>query len=391
MSISRIGKSIGESVTLKLNATVAALRARGEPVIHLGGGEPKSKAPAGALQAAAELLNTGEVRYAPVSGIPALKEAIVDYTREFYQHSVEPKNVMASGGAKQAIMVALYAVLDPGDELVFPTPHWVSYPEMAKLCGARPVSVRPQENAFSPQIADIEAAFSPRTKAIIINSPNNPTGVMYSEAFIADVVEFCERRDLYLIMDDIYQRLIFDDRKPSSCYKYAKQKGEDSKLIVINGVSKQYAMTGFRLGWAIASQRLISVMTRIQGHQTSGSSVLSQQAAVGALRGDQRSVDELRATLESNREVLLECLRTIEHVRVTKPDGTFYSFVDFSRYDQDSTRLAQYLLEQALVVTVPGIEFGLDGYLRVSFCGSTGDITEGVERIKGALASYSPG
>lgn len=390
MSISQIARSIGESATLRLNATAAALRARGEPIIHLGGGEPKSKAPTDAIKAATALLNTGEVRYTPAAGVPALRQAVVAYTRQFYQHDVGPKNVMVSGGAKQAIMIALQTVLDPRDELIFPVPYWVSYPDMARLCGATPVPVPPADGSFYPGLEDIEKNFSPRTKAVIINSPNNPSGAMYSEQFIRDVVRFCEQRGLYLIMDDIYHRLIFDGRKAVSCYAYAEEKGEDSKLIVVNGVSKQYAMTGFRIGWAVASEPLISVMSRIQGHQTSGSSSLSQQAALGALSGDQSSVEELRTTLESNRNVLVDRLGGIEGVKVTKPDGTFYCLPDFRHYERDSAKLSQYLLEEALVVTIPGIAFGLDGHLRISFCGSIKDITEGVERIKSALASYPP-
>jgi len=388
MKISKVAGSLGESATLKLNATAAALRAQGEAVIHLGGGEPKSKAPVGALMSAAALLNTGEVRYTPASGMPALKEAIVAYTREYYHRDVEPRNVMASGGAKQAIMVGLQAVVDPGDEVMFPVPYWVSYPDMVRLCGATPVPVRPADGSFHPRLSDIEQKTTPTTKAVMINSPNNPSGAMYSEEFIKDIVRFCESRDLYLIMDDIYHRLVFDECRPISCYDHTSRHVDESKLIAINGVSKQYAMTGFRLGWAVASKELIRVMGIIQGHQTSGPSALSQQAAIGALSGPQDGVEGLRATLENNRNVLLERLRGIPNVKVTKPDGTFYCFVDFSYYEADSAKLARFLLEQARVVTIPGIAFGLDGHLRISFCGSIRDITEGTDRIKSALATY---
>ncbi len=183
-------------------------------------------------------------------------------------------------------------------------------------------------------------------------------------------------------------RLIFDGRRPVNCYNYTSRSDDDSKLIVVNGVSKQYAMTGFRIGWAVANRNLIKVMGNIQGHQTSGPSALSQQAAVGALTGEQSCVDELRATLQRQRDVLLGCLKSIEGVQVTKPDGTFYAFVDFRRYEPDSLKLAQYLIEEAKVATVPGIAFGMDGFLRISFCGAESDIVEGVARIGSALASY---
>ncbi len=390
MSISQIGRSISESVTLKLNETAAILRAKGDPVIHLGGGEPKSKAPLDALVAAANILNSGEIRYTPADGIPALKQAIIRYTEQFYGRVVEPEHVMASGGAKQAIMVALQAVLNPQEEVIFPVPYWVSYPEMAKLCGAVPVPVQPEDGTFHPRIQDIEQKVGAYTKAVIINSPNNPSGVMYSEQFIADIVEFCEKRDLYLIMDDIYHRLIFDGRRPINCWDYAKERGENSKLIIVNGVSKQYAMTGFRIGWSVANKKLTEVMANIQGHQTSGPSVVLQRAAAAALNGIQSSVDSLRTTLENNRNVLIDRLRSFDGVHVTKPDGTFYCLADFRNYDKDSTRLAKFLLDKVLVVTVPGVEFGLEGYLRISFCGTIKDVTEGIERIKWALDPNAP-
>ena len=228
------------------------------------------------------------------------------------------------------------------------------------------------------------------TKAVIINSPNNPSGVMYPAEFIADIVEFCEKRDLYLIMDDIYHRLIFDGRKPINCWDFVKDQGENSKLIIINGVSKQYAMTGFRIGWAVANQNLIKVMTNIQGHQTSGPSGLLQHASVAAMNGIQSSVESLRTTLENNRNVLLARLNSFDGVRVTRPDGTFYCFADFSNYGKDSAKLAKLLLDKVLVVTVPGVEFGMEGYLRISYCGSIKDITEGIERMKWALDPNSP-
>lgn len=388
MMISKIASGITESLTLKLNATANALKAKGEPVIHLGGGEPKSKAPPSAIEAGIEMLKTGEIRYTPESGTPAMKQAVIDYTAKYYGVKVEPANVIASGGAKQSIMVGLQAVLDPGDEVIYPRPYWVSYPDMARLCGARGVTVAASDGSLRPSVADMTAAVTSRTKVILINSPNNPSGVMYSADFIKGLVELCEARGIYLMMDDIYHRLVFDGRKPINCYDFSKKPVDESNIIVINGVSKQYAMTGFRIGWGVARRDLIKVMSMIQGHQTSGPSALSQHAAVGALKGEQTSVEELRSTLERNRDVLMDCLGAIEGIRVEKPDGTFYSFVDFSRFERDSLKLAEYLIEKAKVVTVPGVAFGMDGYLRISYCGGQNDIVEGIKRIKQALAAY---
>jgi len=363
MSLSLIGKSIAASATLKLNETAAILKAKGEPIIHLGGGEPKTKAPLDAIISAVSLINSGEVRYTPADGIPALK---------------------------QAIMVALQAILNPQEEVIFPAPYWVSYPEMVKLCGGVPVKVHPEDGSFYPSLRDIEQVVTSYTKAVIINSPNNPTGAMYSAEFIAEIVRFCEKRNLWLIMDDIYHRLIFDGRKPISCYQFAKDTSENSRLIVINGTSKQYAMTGFRIGWAVANRKLIECMTNIQGHQTSGPAAVMQLAAVGALNGLQSSVESLRLTLENNRNIMMDRLKAFDGVRAFKPDGTFYCFADFSHYDKSSAKLANFLLEKVRVATVPGVEFGLEGFLRLSTCGSVKDITEGIERIKWALDPNSP-
>ena len=343
-----------------------------------------------AIVAAAAHLNTGEIRYAPADGIPDLKKAIIRYTEENYSKKVMPENVMASGGAKQAIMVALQAIINPQDEVIFPAPYWVSYPDMVKLCGGIPVPVTPEDGSFYPRIEDIEQRIGSSTKAIIINSPNNPSGAMYSEEFIAAIVELCEKKNIYLIMDDIYHKLIFDGKKQINPLKYAKKPLDESNMILINGVSKAYAMTGFRIGWAIASRKLIEVMTNIQGHQTSGPSVLLQKAAVGALNGIQSSIENLRVTLENNRNIMMARLKSFEGVKITVPDGTFYCFADFSAYEKSSHKLSNLLIDKVMVLTVPGVEFGMEGHLRLSYCGSVKEIIEGIERMKWALDPNSP-
>ena len=385
MSISQLARSISQSPTLKLNETAAMLRDKGEPVIHLGGGEPKSKAPINAIINSAALLNSGDVKYTPADGIPALKKAIVRYTEEYYNKLVAADQIMASNGAKQALMTLLYAILNPKDEVVFPAPYWVSYGEMVKLAGGVPVPVAPSDGSFRPTMEDITEVVGPYTKAIIINSPSNPTGVLYSAGFIAEVVAYCEKKKLYLIMDDIYNRLVFDGKTAPNCYEYAKDDTASSRLVVIQGVSKMYAMTGFRIGWAIGNKNLIEAMTNIQSHQSSGPATPSQWAAVGALTGVQSSVESMRLTLENHRNVMVERLRAIPGLQVTKPDGTFYCFPDFRAYEKDSAKLAGFLLEKVRVVAVPGKEFGLDGHLRLSFCGTIKEITEGIERIQWAL------
>ena len=391
MSLSQLAKSISESPTLKLNETAALLRDKGEPVIHLGGGEPKSKAPIDAIVSCAALLSTGDVKYTPADGIPALKKAVIRYTEEHYGRVAAAENVIASSGAKQSIMVLLHAILDPKQEVIFPVPYWVSYPEMVKLAGGVPVPVAARNGGFEPSVEEIAENVGIYTKAIIINSPNNPSGAVYSDEFIAGVVELCEKRDLYLIMDDTYNRLIFENRKPTNVYDFSHALSLDSsKLVVINCVSKMYAMTGFRIGWTVASKELVRAMTNIQSQETSGPAAPSQWAAVGALNGVQSSVESLRLTLENNRNVMLKRLGAFSGVRVVKPGGTFYCFPDFSAYEKDSQKLCHLLLDKVRVVTVPGREFGMEGHLRMSFCGTIKEITEGVDRIKWALDPDAP-
>jgi aspartate aminotransferase len=390
MSVSQLARSIKASPTLKLNETAARLREKGEPVIHLGGGEPKSKAPLDAVLSCATQLNTGEIRYAPADGLPALKKAILRYTEENYGRLLAPANVIVSSGAKQSIMTLLYAILEPKDEVVFPAPYWVSYPEMVKLAGGVPVAVTPEDGTFLPTVPDIADRVGSYTKAVILNSPNNPSGVMYPAGFVAEMVEFCEKKNLWLVMDDLYNRLVFDGQKAPNPYDRATLPVQQSRLVVVQGVSKMYAMTGFRIGWALGNREVIEAMTNIQGHQTSGPVTVSQWAAVGALSGVQTAIESLRLTLENQRNVMLDRLGTIPGVHVTRPDGTFYCFPDFSAYDKDSQRLAELLLERVRVVTVPGKEFGMDGHLRLSYCGTIKEIMDGLERIKWALDPQAP-
>jgi aspartate aminotransferase len=390
MSISQLARSIHESATLKLNQTAALLRDRGEPVIHMGGGEPKSKTPIDAIISCTSVLNTGDVKYTPADGIPALKKAIIRYTEEHYNKLVRPDHVIASSGAKQSIMVMLHAILDPKDEVVFPTPYWVSYPEMVKLAGGCPVAVKAEDGSFCPTVQEIADSCGSHTKAIILNSPNNPSGVTYSREFVSGVVELCEKRDLYLIMDDTYNRLVFDGRSPINVYDFVTRDLEQSKVVVINCVSKMYAMTGFRIGWAIGNRELIQTMATIQSQETSGPATPSQWAAVGALNGVQSSVTSLRMTLENNRNIMVDRLRAFPGIQVTRPNGAFYCFPDFSTYYASSQKLSEFLLDKVRVVTVPGKEFGMEGHLRLSFCGAIKEITEGIERIRWALDPTAP-
>ena len=385
MPFSKLGNAIGASVTLKLNAEAARMRAAGDPVIHLGGGEPKSLAPDSAVAAGIAMLKTGEIRYTPAAGTPAMRDAIIAYTEKFYGRKVDRANVMASAGAKQAIMVALLALVDPGDEVVFPVPYWVSYPDMTRLAGGVPVPVAAADGSFQPTLAEMTAAITDRTRVVLLNSPNNPSGKVYDGEWLRGVVQYCEERNIHVMMDDIYHRLVFDGRPAVHGYQCTDRAVDDAKVLILNGVSKQYAMTGFRIGWAVGPRDLIQVMANIQSHQSGGPCSLSQKAAVAAIEGAQDSVGDLRRTLEAGRDELMTMLEGIPGLQAPRPEGTFYCFADFRAFDEDSTRLAARLLEKIQVVTVPGVEFGLEGFLRLSYCGAREDVREGVRRIKWLL------
>jgi aspartate aminotransferase len=390
MSLSRLARSIAESPTLRLNEEARLLRERGQPVINLGIGEPKNKAPITAILSAAATLNTGDVKYTPTDGLPSLKKAIIRYTEENYDRLVAPENVIIATGAKQALHILLFTLLNPQEEVIILAPYWVSYPEMVRMVNGVPVIVAPEDGTFHPRLEDIEAALTPYTKAVIVNSPNNPSGMVFSDEFIAGIVDFCERRELYLILDDIYHKLVFDGKRAAPGYAFTKRDVDTSRLIVINGISKLYGMTGFRIGWAIASRKIVEVMVNVQAQTTSCASAVLQAAAEGALMGMQSVVESLRLTIENNRDVVMQRMAGFHDVVLVKPEGAFYCLPDFRAYSRDSVALADMLLKRALVVTVPGKEFGIEGHLRLSFSGSVKEVTEGIERIRWALDPSSP-
>lgn len=390
MTLSTLARSIAESPTLRLNEQARLLRERGEAVIHLGIGEPKNRAPMTALLGAASKLNTGDIKYSPTDGLPSLKKAIIRYTEENYDRLVAPENVIVSAGAKQSIFNILYTILDPQDEVIILAPYWVSYPEIVKMCYGIPVIVRPEDGTFHPRFEDIERVVTSSTKAIIINSPNNPSGIVFSDEFIAQIVDFCERKGIYLIADDIYHKLVFDGKQPAPAYRFTNKDIENTKIIAVNGVAKLYGMTGFRIGWAIAPRQMVEVMTNVQSQVTTCVSPFLQVAAEAALIGMQSVVEQLRLTIQNNRDVMMNELHAFTDVKCVKPEGTFYCLPDFRAYQQDSVALSDFLLKRAYVVTVPGKEFGMEGHLRLSYAGSVKDLTEGIARIKWALDPNSP-
>ena len=390
MVTSQLARSIRESATLSLNERARLLAGQGKPVIHLGGGEPKNKVPASAIIGSAARLRSGDVKYVPTDGTPSLKQAIIRYTEENYGRLVAPANVIVSSGAKQSIYTVLFSLVDPQDEVVILAPYWVSYPEMVRMVHGQPVIVTPEDGTFVPRIEEIEAVLGPETKALIVNSPNNPSGAVYPDELVRRIVELCESRGIYLVMDDIYHRLVFDGVHPASAYACTDRDVDESHVVIVNGVSKLYGMTGFRIGWTIAPRALVEVMKVVQSQTTSCPPAVSMAAAEGALTGVQSTVENLRLGIQNNRDVMLRELRAFAGVEVEKPLGTFYCLPDFRAYSNDSEELSRFLLEKAFVVAVPGKEFGAEGHLRLSYCGTVKDVTEGVARMRWALDPDAP-
>ncbi len=385
MSISHVARELKQSATLVMSEKARVLKERGEPVISMAAGEPFRITPPEAIQAATEYLATGRIHYTPSRGLPELIDAVVGYTRDYYNYEIQPTNVVITAGAKQGLYNLLVTLVNPNDEVIILSPYWVSYPEIVRLVHGLPKIVDPPSDTLIPRIEDIEKAIGKSTRAIIVNSPNNPSGVVYPPELIKAMVELCEKRKIYLIMDDIYHRLVFNDVSAVSCFDYATDHSDDSHLIVVNGVSKSFGMTGFRLGWAVANKKVASALAKVSGQNTTCLSGPLQVAAAAALNGDHSSVEKLRSELENNRDKMMALLDGFENVECVRPEGTFYCLPDFSAYEKDDVRLADFLLEKALVVTVPGSEFGAPGRLRLTYCGQPDEISEAIARIRWAL------
>lgn len=382
---------VSPSVTLGLNARTLELKQAGKDIVALGVGEPDIDTPEVVCAAGKKAIDDRKCRYTATAGVPELRKAICQYVRNVYGLEYEPAEVMASSGAKQVLYNSISAVVGPGDELIIPAPYWTSYPEMVHLAGGTPklVSTRP-EDLFKLTPQALEEAIGPNTRGLLFNSPSNPTGIAYSMSDLQALAEVLQSKDIWILSDDIYCTLFFDDHK-FACF--ASIPGMRERTILINGVSKTFSMTGWRLGFAAGSREAIAAMTKIQDHSTSCPNAVGQYAAAEALRQGPSLTAAWVASLAERRDLMMRLLEEIPGVSCIRPQGAFYLFVDVrelvgpSGVAPDTMALADGMLVDAGVGTIPGEAFGAAGFLRLSFAVTPENIAEGVRRMRNYLLS----
>jgi aspartate aminotransferase len=393
MRLSRRTEQLKPSATLAITAQAKQMKAQGIDVIGFGAGEPDFDTPAHIVEAAVGALHRGDTRYTPVGGTAELKQAICRAVERDYGQQYGPKEITVSCGAKHTLFNLFLALLDEGDEVIVPAPYWVSYPEQVSVAGGTSVVVPTrEEHGFRLPAERLEDAITPRTKAIVLNSPCNPTGAMYGRDELRGLAEVLEGHDILVVSDDIYHKLVYDGLRFTSLLDVAP--GLRDRLVIVNGVSKTYAMTGWRIGYAAGPASLIGAMENLQSQSTSNPTSFAQKGAVAAYEGPQECVDEMVRAFQERRDVLVEGLNRIPGVSCAVPQGAFYAFPNVSGvYGRSwakgvirgSFDLAGYLLDEARTAVVPGEPFGSDDHIRLSYASSLESIRDGLERMATAL------
>ena len=377
--LSKRAQSISPSMTLAITAQVKALRSQGVDVINFGAGEPDLPTPDFVNAAAKEAIDNGFTRYTPAGGLPILKEAVCRAFKRRNNLSYEPPQVVISCGAKHSLYNIMQAIVDDGDGVFIPVPYWVSYPEMVKLAGGIPLFIETIEDdnfSLTPSALTNAIKENPNAKALILNSPSNPTGAMYSRPQLLDILEVCIDNNILIISDEIYDVLSYEEEFVSFASLSDKAK---EITITVNGVSKAYSMTGWRIGYAAGPEKIIKAVSSIQSHSTSNPTSISQYAAIAALDNGAEWEKKMKETYSKRAELVVDLFKGAK-ARVFKPMGTFYAFVDISSYGIGSLSFAKRLLEEAKVGVIPGIAFGADNWVRLSFAASEQDIKEGINR-----------
>ncbi len=381
MDLSSHAVRLSPSLTLAIDSKAKAMRAEGIDVCGFGAGEPDFDTPEHIKDAAIKALQDGFTKYTPSSGLPELRTAISEKFAADNGIDYKPGQVIVSNGAKHSCYNAILACCEPGDEVVIPAPYWLSYPEMVRLTGAEPVIVQTKaENSYKMTAEEFENAMTPRTKMVIINSPGNPTGSVYTREELEALIEVALTEDIFILSDEIYEKLVYDDATHVSPAALSKEAYD--LTITINGFSKAYAMTGWRLGYLGAPEEIAKVIDSLQSHSTSGPCSFAQKGGVAALKGSQNCVADMREEFNVRREYMFERISAIPNVSAVKPLGAFYMLVNISNFGLSSTNFADRLLSKAEVAVVPGIAFGDDRTVRLSYATDLETIKTGLDRIE---------
>jgi aspartate aminotransferase len=388
--LSKKALSISPSPTMAIDSKAKEMKSQGIDVVGFGAGEPDFDTPAHIREAGIRAIEEGHTRYTPAAGTLELKEAICDKLKRENDLAYSPAQIVISNGAKHSLHNVLAALLNPGDEVMIPTPYWVSYPEMVRLNDGIPVVIATtEENGFKPTLADLERDYSKKCKALILNSPSNPTGQVCSEDELRMIANFCCERNLFIIADEIYEKLLYGENRHISIATFSEMVKE--LTILVNGVSKSYAMTGWRIGYTASTKEIATVMSNIQSHTASNANSIAQKAALSALTGPQECVEEMRLAFDERRQYMVDKIKSIPYLDALEPQGTFYLFANVTKTVgkslagkkiSGSDDFAAHLLESRKIALVPGTGFGAPNHVRLSFATSMENIVEGLDRIE---------
>ncbi|MBV4418104.1 pyridoxal phosphate-dependent aminotransferase [Clostridium tyrobutyricum] len=397
MNLSKKAEKIQASITLAITAKAKQMKSEGIDVVGFGAGEPDFNTPQYIQEAALDAIKNGFTKYTPAAGIADLRQEIANKFKKDNNLNYEIDQIIVSTGAKQCISNVLSAILNPGDEVLIAVPYWVSYPELVKLADGTPVFVSTkEENGFKYTIENLEKSVTNKTKAIIINSPNNPTGSVYTKKELSNIAEFAKRKDIIIISDEIYEKLIYNNNLHISIASISED--AYNRTIVINGMSKTYAMTGWRLGYAAGNSKIIKLMSNIQSHTTGNANSISQYASLCALKHDSSDIESMIREFDNRRKYMISRIENIEEITAVKPQGAFYVMVNISKLFgkkvdgveiNDSLGFSSELLKKEKVAVIPGSGFGVDNYIRLSYATSMKNINEGLNRIEKFINSIN--
>ncbi len=397
MKLSQRAQKVSASLTLAISAKANKLKEAGENVISFGAGEPDFETPQYICDAACEALEIGFTRYTAASGYENLKEAVVEKFKRDNQLNYDKDQIIVSNGAKHSLFNTFQAILNPGDEVIIPVPYWLTYPETVKMGGGTPVFLdTDEEDGFKINVDKLKDKINKNTKALILNSPSNPTGSIYSKDELEEIAKLAVENDILVISDEIYEKIVYDGNKHISIASLNKDIKE--LTIVINGVSKAYAMTGWRIGYAAGPKKIIEIMSNIQSHATSNPNSIAQYASNAGLRGDHSFMKQRRNKFSERRDFMYEKINSIEGLSCLKPGGAFYIMMNIEdilgkktagKVIEDSFSFAEELLDEKKVAVVPGVAFGADNYIRLSYANSLENIKEGLNRIEKFIKELS--